>query len=113
MPAADTIQLPAATNKLTIVNFPIAGGWIGGVWVSIVSWPATATVHELHFIADQGKSSIPTLIRTITPFTMAINHRYGWEMQRYETAMKIRYTSTNNISFCIETNRNAQPLDYM
>ena len=116
--ASTTIQLPAGTDVSHMINFPMAAGWLGGVVVTLCS-SVNATVHEMLFIADYGPS-VQKRIRRVGgtsannwfEWTLGKYSRPPWFLYNHESMMWINYTSTANISVCIETNRNVQPRPY-
>jgi len=117
--SAFTIQLPAGTNVKHMINLPMSGGWLGSVYVSLATTTANATVHELLFIWDNGPETPKryrraggTSAQNWQNWTLTPDARPPWLLYNLESMMTIRYTSSNNISACIETNRNVAARPY-
>lgn len=115
--------LPAATNKTTLINLPLAGGWNGGVVFSLFNASVQITLHNLQFIRDGLGQFGPVIYRTALessyggqfdgvvfppggyPYNIPVGLRPYWAAAQYESMVKIQYTCTQKVGVCIETSR--------
>lgn len=126
MSSSFTIQLPAGTNITKLINLPQAGGWLGSVICGIATHTTDASIHEWMFI-NEWIPSQPTkkgyrhvdyagnMGAGFDNWTLVKDVRCYKVLFTGESMMKIRYTSTNEISVNVETTHtqyisNAYPL---
>jgi hypothetical protein len=114
MSSSYTIQLPAGSNITKLVNVPTGGAWLGGVNISIATHTTDATIHEWIFI-NEVMPSQPTKIgyRHVDVLGVSAGGFDNWTLKKEtrpykvlfigESLMKLRYTSTYEISVNIET----------
>lgn len=118
MSSSYTIQLPPGTNVTKMINVPTGGSWLGGVNISIATHTANATIHEWIFINEfMPTQPTKTGYRHLDIVGDNTNGFDNWvlpkETRPYkvlfigESMMKLRYTSTYEISVCIETSNTA------
>lgn len=99
-----TIQLAPGSNKTEIINIPLGAGWSGKSTFSLSTTSSNATVHSLKFVEDPGYG-LPKKYKNAGPFTLTPDARPFWELEywwQYVSMIVINYTSTNNLSACIE-----------
>lgn len=117
MASTFTIQLPAGTNVTKLVNIPTAGSWLGAVVVSWATHTSDMTVHEAIFISESvpGNPNVNGYRHvnydgvgpTFDNWTLEAEKRIYKVMFQSETMFKIRYTSTYDVSVCVETSQTA------
>jgi len=111
--ASSIIQLPAGTGVKKCINLPTTGSWLGGVTVSLAVtnadatildwlyiWP-DATVIGTHYYRRVGG----TVGGSFKNWTLSADSRIYRPLYAHETITTVHYTSTNDISLCVETTR--------
>lgn len=112
-----TIQLPAGTNIKKAVNLPVTGGWVGACTVSLAVTGADATIHEWYMIWPDAHTVGTHFYRRVggtiaqnwKEWTLKADSRQYRGLYAHEQLTTISYTSTNDISLCVETTRSATP----
>ena len=117
--AVQTINLSAGTNVTKHYALPKCGSWAGAITVSLSTFGSSATVHEWLFIyPDAGDGKIRyrrtggTLAGNFFDGPLPVDSRGSRGLYKGESLMRIRYTTTNDISMCIETTRTLTPASY-
>lgn len=117
--AVQTINLASGTSVTRHFVLPKCGSWAGSVNVSLTTFGASATVNEWLFInPDTGDGKIRyrrtggTLGGNFFNGPLAADSRGSRGLYKGESLMRITYTSTNEISLCIETTRTVTPPNY-
>lgn len=105
-----TLQLPAGTNQIEMINFPTSGSWLGAAVFSIAT-RTNCTIHYLVAIAEFGATK---WYRRVGPdpqvdWTLNARTRPYWFAYKNESMLEIKYTSTTGISLNIETNKSDFP----
>lgn len=117
--AVQTLTLPAGTSVVKHFNLPKCGGWHGAITVSLSTYNTAATVAEWLLInPDVGDSKIRyrrtggTLAGNFQNWTLPVDQRGFRGLYKGESLTRITYTSTKDISMCIETTRSLNPAAY-
>lgn len=117
--AVQTLTLPAGTNVTEHFNLPKCGSWVGAITVSLSTFGANATIHSWLFIyPDAGDGKIRfrrtggTVGENFDEWTLNQNQRIARGLYKGESLTTINYTSTNDISLCMETTRSLTPTNY-
>jgi hypothetical protein len=117
--AVQIITLSPGTNVIRHFNLPKCGSWLGAVTVSLSTYSTSATINEWLFInPDVGDGKIRyrrtggTLAGNFFDGPIAPDNRGSRGLYMGESLMRIKYTSTNDISVCIETSRLLTPSAY-
>lgn len=117
--AIQTLNLAAGTNVTKHFALPKCGAWVGAETVSLSTFSTDATIISWLFLyPDAGDSKI-RVRRTggdtgnnFQNWTLPKNVRYSRGLYAGESLMTINYTSTNDISVCVETTRSLTPTTY-
>lgn len=117
--ATTTITLPAGTSVTKQINLPTCGSWAGLVKVALSTHTTNATIAQMLFVypnhADgkiRYRRTGGTLGGNYQSWTLLADRRVERWLFMNETMMDITYTSTNEISVCIETTRSINPFAY-
>jgi hypothetical protein len=117
--AVQTITLPAGTNVTKHINLPTCGNWLGLVRLSLSTFGANATVHSWLIIYPNNpdnkirwRRTGGTVSNDFKNWTLTKDTRVVRWLVQNETMTTINYTSTNDISLCIETTRTVTPSAY-
>lgn len=117
--AVQILTLPAGTNVTKHFNLPRCGSWLGAVTVSLSTYGSSATINEWLFINPHGgdgkiryRRTGGTLAGNFFDGPIAADNRGSRGLYKDESLMRIKYTSTNDISVCIETTRLMTPTSY-
>jgi len=117
--ATSIITLPAGTSVTKQVNLPTCGSWMGLVKVALSTYGSNATIAQMLFIYPNNADNKIRYRRTggnlagnYQNWTLAADRRVERWLFQNETMMDITYTSTNEISVCVETTRSINPFAY-
>lgn len=117
--ATTTINLPAGTSVTKQINLPTCGSWMGLVKVSLSTHTTNATIAQMLLIYPNNADNKIRYRRTggtlggnYQNWTLSADRRLERWLFANETLMDITYTSTNEISVCIETTRSINPFTY-
>lgn len=118
--SSTTIQLPSGTNMKKCINLPKAGGWLGGVNVSLSVTGADASIQQWLLVYPDPANNGNKWYRRVPPTGGPYTTNYeNWTLSQDTRAWNgtfageclniVWYTSTNDISLCIETTRSYSP----
>ncbi len=117
--AIQTLNLPAGTNITKHFALPKCGAWVGAESVSLSTFGANATIISWLFLypdAGDGKIRVRrtggTTGNNFQNWTLNKDTRCTRGLYAGESLMTINYTSTNDISVCVETTRSLTPTTY-
>jgi len=100
---ANTLQLPAGTNIERSIELPIGLDWLGSGVLSFATWGSDATISDLRIQQYYSKNQV--VLSGNAGLTLKPNQRMTFELDDIlplHGILKIKYTSTNPISLCME-----------
>lgn len=113
------LDMPAGTDVTKQFNLPVCGGWVGAMVLTFTTTTTDATIHSwLLMYPNQGDGKIRvrrtggTTGNNFQEWTLGKNQRLGRGLYKGETMTTINYTSSNDLSLCIETTRGLTPSNY-
>lgn len=91
------LTLPAGTNVTHPINYPSVGSWLGSVGLSVCSLSQV----NIHSFKNYGLAG--QVINDMGPAQVPAQSRKIWFPPEYSVKANITYTSTEEVSFLIET----------
>ncbi len=104
-----TVQLPAGTNKDVPLNIGYPGSWPGAIYIHFSSGVAW-TLTRCDIMVPPPVFATPKVRQLVTgPTAVAQFYRLGWFLRWGECVINLRYTSSMDVSFNMESNTAVKP----